>query len=109
MKGMKTGGRKKGVPNKEKSPIVPLLEGHSVEYFTPSEALGGKSQFDIDAKEMSPEARANLEVKILEFHTPRKKATDVNMDVQLNVRTIEDKLRSLCGNDVEEEEDEDDD
>lgn len=109
MKGMKTGGRKKGTPNKVKKPVVPFLEKHSAEYFMPSEALGGRSQFDVDTEAMAPEARANLEVKILEFHTPRKKAVDVGMNAQVNVRTIEDKLRSLCGNDAEDEEDDDDD
>ena len=105
---MKTGGRQKGTPNKEKSPIVALLKDHSEKYFTPSKALDGKSQFDVDTELMTPEDRANIEVKIMEFHTPRKKAVDVDMNAQVNVRTIEDKLRTLCGTDAEEEEDDDD-
>jgi hypothetical protein len=37
------------------------------------------------------------------------KATDVDMNAHVSVRTIEDKLRVLCGEDEEEDDDEEDD
>ena len=37
------------------------------------------------------------------------KAVDVDMSARVNVRTIEDKLSVLCGNDTEDDEEEDDD
>lgn len=104
MKGMKTGGRQKGTPNKAESPITVALRRHSMEYFTPDEALGGRSQFDLDIEQMTPEDRAQAEIRIVEFHTPRKKAVDVQSNVSVNV-TIEDTLRHLCGGELVDDED----
>ena len=36
------------------------------------------------------------------------KAVDVDMSAKINVRTIEDKLSALCGEDADEDDDEDD-
>ena len=108
MKGMKTGGRTKGVPNKEKSPIVKYLKHHSEESFEPKEELFGTSQFDLDTEAMTPEDRANIEVRVAEFHTPKKKAVDVDMNADIRVRTIEDRLRILCGEDADDDDTDDD-
>ena len=104
---MKTGGRKKGTPNKDKNPITAYLTAHSEEYFRPKEELFGKSQFDLDTEAMTPEDRANIEVRVAEFHTPKKKAVDVDMNANVNTRTIEDKLVLLCGGDIDDDDEDD--
>lgn len=81
MKGMKTGGRKKGTPNKD-NPLKGYLKAHSAEYFMPKQLKQkGKivniSDFERDMAELSPDDRVNAEIRILEYHTPRMKAIDV--------------------------------
>lgn len=62
------------------------------------------SDFEADMIALSPNERVNAELRLLEFHTPKIKAVEVDMDVHGSVVTIEDRLRELCG-----ETDEDDD
>lgn len=113
MKGMKTGGRKKGTPNKE-NPIKGFIRTHSLAYFEPKEVKcdDGKkrtlSDFDVDMLALAPDDRVNAELRLLEFHTPKMKAIDVDMNAHVNVRTIEDKLRILCGEDEDDDDEEDD-
>lgn len=112
MKGMKTGGRKKGTRNKE-NPLKGFIRAHSLDYFQPKETeYGGTkcmmSDFELDMAELAPDDRVNAELRLLEFHTPKMKAVDVDMSARVNVRTIEDKLSVLCGNDTDDDDDEDD-
>lgn len=112
MKGMKTGGRKKGTPNKDNS-LKKLLRNHSESYYEPKETEfeGRKctmSDFDKDIAELTPDERVNAELRLLEFHTAKMKAVDVDMSAKVKVRTIEDKLFALCGNDAADYEDGDD-
>ena len=141
-RGYKTGGRKKGTPNKS-NPIKGILISHSVEYFTrrlQTDPITGAtreiqrqrlvqdkegnvykvidsipladpngfplniSDFEADMIALSPSDRVQAEMKILEFHTPRMKSQDINMEINMGPRTIEDTLASL----VEEESDEED-
>lgn len=111
MKGMKTGGRKKGTPNKE-NPLKGFIRAHSLDYFQPKETkCDGKkcmmSDFELDMAELAPDDRVNAELRLLEFHTPKMKAVDVDMSARVNVRTIEDKLSVLCGNDTDDDDDDD--
>lgn len=111
MKGMKTGGRKKGTPNKE-NPLKGFIRAHSLSYFEPKNVkLDDKvtimSDFELDMAELAPDERVNAELRLLEFHTPKMKAVDVDMSARVNVRTIEDKLSVLCGEDTEEDDDDD--
>ena len=62
------------------------------------------SDFDADLIALSPNERVNAELRLLEFHTPKMKAVEVDMDVHGSVITIEDRLRQLC---VETDEDDD--
>ncbi len=143
-RGYKTGGRKKGTPNKS-NPIKNILIGHSLEYFekriqtdrvtgNPREIERARlaqdedgniykvidkipltdsdgfprnmSDFEADMLALSPAERMNAELKILEFHTPRLKSQDLNMEVNVGPRTIEDTLKALCRGEEDDEEDE---
>lgn len=132
-KGIKTGGRQKGTPNKE-NPIKGYLRAHSLAYFEPkpqtdsdgsprevkyrdkdgavidivclADADGNPRQlsdFDVDMMLLDPNERVNAELRLLEFHTPKMKAVEVDMDIHGSVRTIEDRLRDLCGETDEDE------
>lgn len=108
---MKTGGRRKGTPNKD-NPLKGFIRAHSLAYFEPKERdCGGRksvmSDFDLDMAELTPDDRVNAELRLLEFHTPKMKAVDLDMNASLRVRTIEDRLSSLCGAGGEDGEDDD--
>ena len=115
MKGKKTGGRVAGTPNKPKDkPLLGALAKISTEYFIREEKkVGGKtvceSQFDRDFAQLTEEEKVNVQLRILEFHTPKRKAVEHDISADISVRTIEDKLRSLCVDCEAEDEDEDDD
>ncbi|MDE6854993.1 MAG: hypothetical protein K2J34_00820, partial [Muribaculaceae bacterium] len=62
------------------------------------------SDFEFDMKFLSPPDRVAAELKIMEFHTPRMKSQDINMEINMGPRTIEDTLKALCGGEEEDEE-----
>lgn len=64
------------------------------------------SDFEADMLALDPDSRVTAELKILEFHTPRMKSQDINMEVNTGPRTIEDTLKALCGGSEEDEDDE---
>lgn len=133
-KGKKTGGRQKGTPNKD-NPIKGFARSHSLSYFTPrpqvdldgtpkkiyacvdgdkieiavlADADGNPlvmSDFDADTLALKPAERVAAELKLLEFHTPKMKAVEVDMETRVSVRTIEDRLRELCGGEADEDDD----
>lgn len=61
------------------------------------------SDFEADMIALSPNERVNAELRLLEFHTPKMKAVEVDMDVHGSVVTIEDRLRELCREDEEDD------
>ena len=61
------------------------------------------SDFEADMLSLDPSDRVAAELKILEFHTPRMKSQDINMEVNMGPRTIEDTLKALCGGGEEDE------
>lgn len=96
MRGKKTGGRKKGTPNKctpEKRAIKQLLQQHSIQYMQPG--TDGMSDFERDLVLMKPAERAAMEIKILEFHTPRMQAAAIDANINEAKVTIEDRLITL--------------
>ncbi len=144
-RGYKTGGRKKGTPNKS-NPIKNILIGHSLEYFekriqtdrvtgNPREIERARlaqdkegniykvidkipltnsdgfplnmSDFEADMLALNASERVAAELKILEFHTPKLKSQDINMEVNVGPRTIEDTLKALCREEETDEEDDD--
>lgn len=141
-RGYKTGGRKKGTPNKN-NPTKRALLNHTTDYLTPRPQVDeeGKpkviqrikwknsedgpvrtvveipavdsegnplimSDFEFDMKFLSPADRVSAELKIMEFHTPRMKSQDINMEINMGPRTIEDTLKALCGESGENDEEE---
>ncbi len=61
------------------------------------------SDFEADMIALSPTDRVNAELRLLEFHTPKMKAVEIDMSFNETATTIEDRLRQLGG-----ESDEDD-
>lgn len=61
------------------------------------------SDFEADMIALSPNERVNAELRLLEFHTPKMKAVEVDMDIHTTNLTIEDRLRDLCGETEEDE------
>ena len=63
------------------------------------------SDFEADMIALSPADRVNAELRLLEFHTPKMKAVEVDMDIRSSQITIEDRLRELCGETDSDDED----
>ncbi len=61
------------------------------------------SDFEADMLALDSAERLSAELKILEFHTPRLKSQDINMEVNVGPRTIEDTLAALCAEDPADE------
>ena len=106
MKGKKTGGRQKGTPNIVHGPIKDLLRAHSEQYFTPRiqhNPVTGQfeeiSDFDLQLQEVEPAARVGYEIKLLEFHTPKMKSIDVDLEANVKSDTLEDAIARLIGED----------
>ncbi len=100
MKGMKTGGRTKGTPNKD-TELKAILRRHSADYFRPrtvgeGDAAREASDFELDMEELSASERVTAEIRLMEFHTPKMKSVDIDLAAQIAPVTIEDKLRRLC-------------
>ena len=105
MKGKKTGGRTKGTPNKDtpqKRAIKAILRDHTLAYITPHDVVDEEtgehsmlSQLDMDLALMKAAERAQIEVKLMEFHTPKMQSTSVDVNMPDTKVTIEDKLFKL--------------
>ena len=55
------------------------------------------SDFEADMIALSPNERVTAELRLLEFHTPKMKAVEVDMDMHTSAKTIEDRLHELSG------------
>lgn len=67
------------------------------------------SDFDADMIALNPNDRVAAELRLLEFHTAKMKAVEVDMEMRASAITIEDRLRDLCGGSDNGDEDEEDD
>lgn len=99
------GGRAPGTPNRDK-PLKAFLRQHSVGYFIPSveetdesgNATGRMlSQFDADCAALLPGDRADIELKLLRFHTPQMQATSVDMTLSDTGMSVSERLARLAG------------
>lgn len=92
------GGREKGTPNKEENPIKKYLRAHSEKFFEPDPTdPEGKSKFEQHLDNLSSDDLVAIEVKILEYHTPKMKSMDVALEAGQRTLTIEARLRQLSG------------
>ena len=116
-RGMKTGGRQKGTPNKP-NPLKEQLRAHSTAYFEPkpqTNAYGtprkidfrdkegvifntvvladpdGKplvmSDFEIDMMMMEPKDRATIQEKLLRYHTPQMQSVSAEVSLSGEITT----------------------
>jgi hypothetical protein len=108
--GRKTGGRKKGTPNKP-NPLKELLRSQSIAYFEPRIQINDieiaqhlkvnvgdyVSQFDIDMALMEPKDRATIQEKLLRYHTPQMQSVSAEVSLSGDITTtIEDRLAQLA-------------
>lgn len=92
--GRKTGGRKKGTPNKVTKGIRELISQATEEYYN-------SDLFLIDIALLDPKDRVSIMEKLTNYVAPKMQSTTIDAVVQ-NRKTIEDKLEELSG-DIEEE------
>ena len=87
MRGKKTGGRKKGTPNKTTLTIRERLAKVTGEYYN-SEA------FEKDLAAMEPKDRVALMERLTQYAAPKMQSTSIEATVETR-KTIEDKLIEL--------------
>ncbi|MDL2223104.1 hypothetical protein LJB98_03295 [Bacteroidales bacterium OttesenSCG-928-M11] len=89
MQGKKTGGRKKGTPNKStmlgKSSIVELLNDYS-----------NSGLMSSDFKILDPKDRLYIAEKLMQYVMPKMQSTSLNFDDSEKGKTIEDTLSKLA-------------
>ena len=88
------------------APLKELLRGYSTAYLTPRpqiHPITGEpvvaSDFELDMAVLSPGDRLSTQLRILEFHTPKIKAIEVDLDARVAAPTIEDRLAALAKED----------
>ena len=89
------GGRQKGTPNKTTSSLRDILAEQWKTYHE-------SGQFAKDIQELDPQARAIIMEKYAAYLAPKMKSVDLAVTGDVNVKTIEERLAELAG----EEEDE---
>lgn len=95
MKGKKTGGRRKGTPNKVTSITREVINDIAVGMFDKVMA---------DISKLSPKDRVHVFLKLAEFNVSKPQSIDLEVNHQQAKVTIEATLLSLSGEDTEEEE-----
>lgn len=87
----KSGGRRKGTPNKITGAVREILSRNTVEYFSSEE-------FRKDMADLDPKDRIWANIKVAEFTIPKPQT--ISLDVAEGTKvTIEDRLRELSGED----------
>jgi hypothetical protein len=89
------GGRQKGTPNKTTSDLRQILAAQWQRYHE-----SGQFQDDIDS--LDPATRAVVMEKYAQYFAPKMKSVEVAMTAEVT-HTIEDRLRKLCGNEMDDE------
>ena len=95
MKGKKTGGRKKGTKNK----VTQITHGVINDI-----AVGMYDKVMDDIKKLSAKDRVQVFIKLLEFNVAKPQSIAINLNKDAE-QTIEDQLRDLSGEKVEDIED----
>lgn len=88
--GRKTGGRKKGTPNKSttlgKEVIVSLLADYSNSGLMTSDFMA-----------LDPKDRLSIAEKLMQYTMPKMQATAIDLSTGDHEKTIEDRLAELAG------------
>lgn len=90
--GKKTGGRKKGTPNKSttlgKEGIVSLLSDYSISGLMTSDFMA-----------LDPKDRLVIAERLMQYTLPKMQATAIDLNTGDREKTIEDRLAELAGDD----------
>ena len=90
--GKKTGGRKKGIPNKStmlgKEVIVSLLADYSESGLMTSDFMA-----------LDPKDRLVIAERLMQYTMPKMQATAIDLNTGDKEKTIEDRLAELAGED----------
>lgn len=90
--GKKTGGRKKGTPNKStmlgKEVIVSLLSVYSESGLMASDFMA-----------LDPKDRLVIAERLMQYYMPKMQATAIDLTTGEKEKTIEDRLAELAGED----------
>lgn len=91
--GKKTGGRKKGTPNKStmlgKEVIVSLLSDYSQSGLMASDFMA-----------LDPKDRLVIAERLMQYYMPKMQATAIDLATGEREKTIEDRLAELAGDDT---------
>ena len=91
--GKKTGGRKKGTPNKSsvlgKEVIVSLLSDYSSSGLMTSDFMA-----------LDPKDRLVIAERLMQYTMPKMQATAIDLTTGEKEKTIEDRLAELAGDDT---------
>lgn len=91
--GKKTGGRKKGTPNKSsvlgKEVIVSLLSDYSSSGLMTSDFMA-----------LDPKDRLVIAERLMQYTMPKMQATAIDLNTADKEKTIEDRLAELAGDDT---------
>lgn len=87
MEGRKTGGRKKGTPNKVSGDMKAILAGFASDYYNSGEFLN-------DFNNLEAKDRLDIFTKILPYFTPKMQAVQADVNAT-TTKTIEDELIRL--------------
>ena len=93
MKGKKTGGRVKGIPNKTTKTQREILSEITRDYYN-------SKRFKDDLADIEPRDRLLIMEKLTGYVVPKMQSTTIDATVETR-KTIEDKLLELSGNDGE--------
>lgn len=88
------GGRQKGTPNKSTSTMRQIITEHWRHYQE-------SGQFESDLKALDPQTRAIVMERYAQYIAPKMKSVDMDVTHSVDL-TIEDKLRQLAGDDLDE-------
>ncbi len=86
------GGRQKGTPNKTTSNLREILAEQWKAYHE-------SGQFADDLQKLDPQARAIIMEKYVAYLAPKMKSVDLAVTGDVNVKTIEERLAELTGED----------
>lgn len=88
------GGRQKGTPNKTTKSIKETIAKAWQTYHE-------SGQFEADLECLEPQARIVVMERYAQYIAPKMKSVDVDMNQSVSL-TIEDRLRELCGDDLDD-------